>query len=174
MTLKINGKDYPVTAKFQKDVLDVHPHLAEMPYSDLKDEQRRLLRLSNARADYSKPIPEGEETAPGGTLTVKEMALLQNITHITNCHDTQRFLGGRLHSEFGFTGVDQVHGIKETHSCGCVTQHIIDHYKGREWVEGNEPLQHFPHFSRHACTKHKLFMLDYKNHAAAIHAETIE
>jgi hypothetical protein len=174
MTLTIKGKDYPVTAKFRLAVLGPHPQLAVMNYGELAQQKKALLDLSSARHNYQAEIPEGQDMDPTGNLTVGEAQLLANITHVMNCHHAVNFLAGRDYGEFGFEGIDQVHGNRTQHLCGCVTQHVFDHHKAREpWVKDAPALKLHPHYSRAWCDRHKGHKLDFRAHYAAVRADPI-
>ena len=124
----IAGTRYPVTDKFQKEVFDAHPDLAAFAYSQLETSRDALLRLSNMRRRYMVPTPS-EPMAPSGSLTVIEQARLDAITHVINVHHAVNFLQGRPHTDFGFDGVDQVHGNTHQKDCGCVHTYVFDHHK---------------------------------------------
>jgi hypothetical protein len=170
MTLKINDKEYPVTAKFRAMVLDPHPDLAAAPYGNLEAQKNALLDLSTARNAYqAPPIPEDMETDVTGNLTAEEALRLANIVHVMNCHHAVNFLAGRDHGEFGFDGIDQVHGNKITHPCGCQTTHVFDHYQAR--AENPGELQLHPHFSKAWCARHKHRRQEFRAHYEAVRAD---
>jgi hypothetical protein len=149
----IKGISYPVTAKFQDEVLAAHPDLASKAYPDLAAEQKRILDLSTRRYNLDELLPPGEHTAPGGVLTMTEQYRLDCVTHVMNVHQAVKFLQGRSHSDFGFDGIDQVHGNRITLPCGCVKHHIFDHHK-RHTPEELVFHDH-PHPHDRKCRDHK-------------------
>lgn len=148
--ITINGKDYPVTAKFQMEVLDKHPDLADRAQADLELLRQALMRLSTARYNLEVPVPP--DLAPNSMLTAKEKDRLDCITHVFNVHNAVKFLQGRDHTDFGFAGIDQVHGNRHDLECGCVKHVVFDHHK-----RGEKDLVLHPHGHPHdrACDKHK-------------------
>jgi hypothetical protein len=153
MTIVIKGKSHPVSDKFRTEVLNVHPDLATRNYGELTVERDRLLHLSNQRYNLDEPIPAGEPMAQNNTLTVAEQARLENITHVINVHNAVKFLNGRSHADFGFDGVDQVHGNRWTLACGCVKHVVFDHHKRHDAAR----LVHHDHPHPHdrKCDIHK-------------------
>jgi hypothetical protein len=179
MTLKINGKDFPVTAKFRAAVLDPHPDLAAAPYGHLESQMKALLDLSTARNNYqAPPIPHDVEADSSGNLTAEEGRRLANIVHVMNCHHAVNFLAGRDHAEFGFDGIDQVHGVKHTLPCGCQIHHVYDYWHGRgelahEAVADERPIVLHPHYSKRWCARHKEHAGDFRAHHAAVMADPL-
>lgn len=131
MRIRINDIYYPVTEKFHAEVLAPYPHLAESHYASLEALQKKLLDLSYARSRFMAPEPDAP-MAPGGTLTIAEEQELEAITHVMNVHHAVNFLRGKSHEEFGFSGVDQVHGNIHRLECGCVHHKVFDHHRRHE------------------------------------------
>ena len=179
MTLKIGTKEYATSAKFKAAVLESDSDLAAMPYGDLAAQAAAILALSTARNNYQAPaIPPDVEADPSGNLTVDEARRLANITHVMNCHHAVNFLAGRDHAEFGFEGIDQVHGQKTTLPCGCQIHHVFDYWHGRgdlphQAVKDDRPLVLHPHYSKRWCDRHKEHAGDFRAHHAAVMADPI-
>lgn len=96
-------------------------------------ERWTLLALSNERA-----------------LSDVEAARLAAVTHHFNVRNALIFLAGRPHTDFGFDGVDQVHGNRWIAACGCQLHHVFDHHKA---IAG-EPREVHAHTPRHVCEAH--------------------
>lgn len=124
------GLSFPVTDGFYKRFLAPNPDLTGMSHGDLGKLQKELLDRSTARANRTLPRPS-EPMAQGGTLTVAEQHRLDVITHVMNCHGAAAELQGRPLSDFGFVGIDQVHGemkpVTRIGECGCHLCYIFDH-----------------------------------------------
>ena len=159
--INVNGSRYPVTDKFQQEVLDSHPDLADLPYDQLTQMRGALLKLSDMRNSYMVPAPK-EKMGPSGTLTATEHDRLQAITQVINVHHGVRFLQDRSHEDFGFTGVDQIHGNRHTLACGCVLHTVFDHHKRHE-----EDKEIHPHHPRSSCDAHAHLLDDFKAHHLA-------
>jgi hypothetical protein len=137
---------FPVTQKFQDEVLAPYPHLATATYEQLELMRSALLNRSNLRSNYMLSVPKDHPMAPGGTLTVVERAELDAVTHLINVHHGINFLQGRSHTDFGFDGVDQVHGNADHKACGCVDTYVFDHHKRHE-----PDVKLHPHYPKHVC-----------------------
>ncbi len=133
--------------KFRREVFGPHPDLATLSYDQLLDRRDRLLAISNARHAYALPMPR-EPMAVNGTLTLTEQARLENIVHTINVHHGVRFLQGRSHTDFGFDGVDQVHGNEHRKECGCILTVVFDHHQRHA-----NPTLH-EHYPRRLCAAH--------------------
>lgn len=154
----VNGKAYPVTSKFAAEVLAPHPDLAARTYIELVVLRDRLLQLSTRRASLEEEIPQ-EALDNETVLTPAELSRLENITHVINVHNAVRFLVGRSHADFGFEGVDQVHGNRHHSECGCVRHVVFDHHRRNEKDANGEPiaptLHPHPHPFDRTCAKHR-------------------
>ncbi len=163
--ITINGASYPVSAPFVQEVSGPHPDLMAAPYEALTTERDALLRLSNERTG-----PRGkwadEPMAPNGSLTVREQARLEAVVRVINVHHGAAWLAGRDHAEFGFEGVDQVHGNAHHMDCGCILHSVHDHNQ-----RGGEEAKPQPHGSRHACERHAHLRADFKAHWDRAHAD---
>lgn len=146
----INGVDYRVTDRFQADVLAKHPDLADRARSDLELLRISLLNLATARYNLEAPVPKN--LPANSMLTTDEQHRLDSVTNVLNIHNAVKFLQGRPHSDFGFYGIDQVHGNKHIAECGCIKHVVFDHHK-----RGDKDilLHDHPHPHDRACDKHK-------------------
>ena len=149
MNILKDGKEYCVTDKFHAEVLEPYPHLAASRYDSLEAMKKKLLDLSHLRANFLAPEPS-EPMAAGGTLTIKEEKELEAITHVMNVHHAINFLRGRPHTDFGFTGIDQVHGNVHRLECGCVHHKVFDHHKRHD-----QDVKIHHHRTVRACDEHK-------------------
>jgi hypothetical protein len=144
------GAHHPVNAHWHAANTAPWPHLAGRSRHELRGIQDELLFKSNH-------LP----------LTAEELAYLRaanNHFDVRTCID---WLQGRSHSEFGFTGVDQVHGMYlrpviwnddpshelggKLEACGCVLALVQDHHKARAGVQ-HEIHKHGPMTT--ACEVH--------------------
>lgn len=179
MTLEIKGKEYPVSAKFRATVLAHHPDLAATPFGNLEAQAKALLDLSTARNTYQAPqLGPDEEADFTGNLTKAEAHLLANIMHTINCHKAVNFLQGRSHEDFGFEGIDQVHGVRISTPCGCQITHVYDYWHGRgelqtQAVKEDKPVVLHPHYSKRWCDKHREHGRDFRAHHAAVYADPV-
>lgn len=162
--ITVNGKAYPLSAPFVAETVDSFPALIFLSYEDLTANRDALLRLSTARHAMRAPIPIGP-LAPNGTLTVEEDDQLRALDRVINVHHGVAFLRGRDHAEFGFDGVDQVHGNAEHLPCGCILHSVHDHHR-----RGQPDIEVHPHMPRRSCERHAS-MADFKLHYAAAHAD---
>lgn len=168
MDITVNGADYPITQKFRDEVLGPHPDLANRTLNELENLRGDLLRLSTRRHNWREPKPKGAVMALGGTLTIAEADRLACITHVLNVHQAVNFLQGRLHTEFGFDGIDQVHGNAVHAPCGCILHHVFNHHKRHE-----KTVTTYPHYPRCSCDAHAHLAGDFKAHHATVLADNI-
>jgi hypothetical protein len=143
-TIKIDGVAFPVTAAWHASVIAPYPEMGAWDHDQLELERTRLLELSN-----ETPARIGQRR---NVWTPETAARLDAVTHVINVHRATRWLEGRSHEEFNFTGVDQIHGNSCTHACGCTTQHLFDHHKRHGPPES---LVVHPHDPRVVCEMHK-------------------
>lgn len=143
-TINIDGQDFPVTDGWHAAVIEPYPELATWGHDQLEAERTRLLEKSNVT------LTAIGQAAP--TWTPADAARLAAVTHVINAHRATRFLGGRSHEDFGFDGVDQVHGNRYTAPCGCELHHIFDHHIAVS--EDRSDLVVHPHYPRFVCDDH--------------------
>lgn len=144
----VDGKAYPVSAVFEAETATPHPDLLAMPYPALEVERSRLLKLSDDRHAFRVAEPVGP-LAPSGTLTIVEADRLDAVTRTINVHSAVRFLGGRPQTDFGFEGVDQVHGNAVRMDCGCIFHTVHDHH-----LRGTDGAVAQLHRTHRACAVH--------------------
>jgi len=161
-SILINGTAYPVTDLFATEVAGAHPDLLEKGYAALIAERNALLRLSDERHSYSVPMPN-EPMAVNGTLTALEDARLRNLDRVINVHHGVNFLRGRSHADYGFDGVDQVHGNQHTMACGCILHSVHDHN-----LRGTPDAVLQPHLPRRSCAEHAHLASDHQAHWAKV------
>jgi hypothetical protein len=126
------GALHPVNGHWHEANSVRWPHLAAMEKDALEERRTALLRISNDRR-----------------LTKAEYAELDAVTNHSNVRNAIAFLDGRPHTDFGYTGVDQVHGNRITHGCGCELHIVFDHHKRHESEQ-----DHHAHTPRYVCDKH--------------------
>ena len=148
MTITIQGVVYPTSPTFQAETEALHPDLLTTSYEALEAERDVLMKLSTDRHTFRAPTPSGP-LAPGGTLTVAEYDRLQAIVRTMNVHHGVNFLQGRPHTDFGFEGVDQVHGNLLHLDCGCIHAVVFDHHQRHVRPPVHE------HYPRRLCEDHK-------------------
>lgn len=132
-TITYNGVDYPVTDAWDAVNTQPFPTLATETREALRSIQDQLLALSNTRA-----------------LTASEAANLAAANNHFDVRTAIDYLGGRPISDFGFTGVDQVHGNRLSFDCGCQLHTVFDHSLRDD--PGN--LTAYPHVPRAVCDTH--------------------
>jgi hypothetical protein len=127
------GATYPVTDAWDAVNNAPWPDLAALSRLELRALQDQLLTISNQRA-----------------LAPAEAARLAAANNHFDVRTAIDFLDGRDIADFGFTGVDQVHGNRQTFGCGCQLHTVFDH--GLRGDPGNLTL--YPHVPRAVCDTH--------------------
>lgn len=160
LSINIDGEFFPVTRPWYVSVIKPNLDFASWDHDKLELERSRLLLLSeNGPSSVAQGISETQWIEAFKHNQQRfgdaERLRLANVTHVINAHRATRWLQGRPYQDFGFTGVDQVHGNACEHSCGCKTQHCFDHHKREGPPEG---IITYPHFPQIACGKHKVFL----------------
>lgn len=153
-----DGEDHPVTDDWFAKNVTPNPALVSLTEAQHENMRKGLLNLSNKRQ-----------------LSAQERQQLSAITNIQNVNRAWRWLAGRHYNEFGFTHLDQVHGNKSTHICGCQTQHVFDH----NLVQANAnlppekqvPVQTYPHHLVRSCPAHEHLAGDYVAHSKQVYAD---
>jgi hypothetical protein len=163
-TIRVGAKRYPLSARFAGEVGSKHPDLLSLPYEQLEAMRDALLQLSTRRHNFQAATPQAP-LAMHGTLTLAEQDRLVAIVHVINVHNGVNFLQGRDHAEFGFEGVDQIHGNAHHLACGCILHVVFDHHR-----RGEEGLELQPHHPRVSCAAHQAHLPDFRAHAAAARA----
>jgi hypothetical protein len=151
--IRVDGQLRPVTPAFYARNIVPYPELAYWSHDELEVERRRLLDQSErALARFE----------PGVTFTRADEDRLQAVTRVINAHRaTRAFLAKRDLAEFGFAGVDQLHGNSQRLDCGCVLHYAFDHHLAHAGL----PHEHIPHFPLKVCTAHaELAALDFRQH----------
>jgi hypothetical protein len=155
--IRIDGVDRPVTDAWAEQNIKPYVELASWTHDRLEAERTRLLNKSQQSARF----------APGVLYSGEDEKRLQAVTRVINAHRaTRAFLTTRTLDEFGFTGVDQLHGNSATYPCGCKLHYVFDHHKA---IAGEE-LEHFPHEPLKVCETHAHMAGDFKAHFAAVRA----
>lgn len=158
-TINIDGIDFPVTdAWYAQNILN-YPQFAAMNYDQL---DRDRLSLLDKNSDTTKIMPIGQKAV---AWTPGDADMLQVVTRVLNAHRATRWLQGRPLSDFGFTGVDQVHGNAAHVLCGCKLQYCFDHHL----AQANENFEQFPHHPIAVCSYHLPLFKDIASYPA-LHA----
>lgn len=110
-TILHEGVEYDVTDAWHAAYTEPYPELAQLSRSSLDHARWNILNLSNER-----PLTSAEE------------ARLAAITHHYNVRNALHVLGCPDHTQFGFDGVDQLHGNRATLPCGCELNVVFDHH----------------------------------------------
>ncbi len=129
------GVDYPVTDAWHAANNGPFPTLAGETREALRNIQDQLLQASNSRA-----------------LTDDELATLKAANNHFDVRTSIDWLAGRDIADFGFTGVDQVHGGAGSFDCGCRLRTVFDHVVAT--ADDASGLVINPHYPRAVCTTH--------------------
>lgn len=136
-----DGQHYPVNGHWHEANTAPWPHLAATTRQQLREIQDALLLKSN-----DEPLSKDE------------LAYLRAANNHFDVRTAIGFLRGRDHREFGFEGVDQVHGQWERLECGCRLAFVFDHHKAR----ADEPYEVHPHTPLPICDSHAPYQHDVK------------
>lgn len=120
-TISHGGVAYPVTDAWHAQNTTPWPDLASAAKQDVDNQRKALQQISNLRP-LSTGSPGDAAVAPGSNIPYvdpNEVALLKALDCHWNVRNAIDFLGGRSHIDFGFTGLDQVHGNIVHSICGC-------------------------------------------------------
>lgn len=151
-----DGMVHNVSPAWHAENIAPYEGIENMPEAQIESMIRGFLEASNTRA-----------------LTKQEYGLLQAATKIRNVNNAWRFMGGRHYREVGFKCLDQVHGNRSTHPCGCKTQHIFDHNIAQAHANGDhsQPIVHHAHHVYSSCDKHAHLVNDFVAHSAQVYAD---
>jgi hypothetical protein len=160
------GARWPVTDHWHDANTAPFPHLAELTRDELRTAQDDLLRkseqsiserLGNATAEEIAALPESvRQRLAEASLTPAEHALLKAANNHYDVRTAIDFLAGRPLSDFGFEGVDQVHGNRQHLECGCKLHWVFDHHRRHDTDDtfGHNERRLHPHFPHAVCARH--------------------
>jgi hypothetical protein len=162
--IRIDGRWRPVTGAWHAQNIAPHPDLARRNHGELERERARLLKLSE---------DDRVRRSPGVRYRDADEVRLQAVTRVINAHNATRlFLASRSLDEFGFAGVDQLHGNRQNAPCGCVLNFAFDHHLAQNWKPGDAAIVHHPHFPDRLCARHAHLEGDFRRHFWAVRAES--
>lgn len=143
-----DGQQHPVTDGWYAQNVASWPAITSLTASGVATAISNLLALSNTRQ-----------------LSDDEEAYLQALTRLKNANVALKAVAGRDYAaEFGFEGVDQIHGNSASFACGCKLHYIFDHNK----AQAGEQHEHHPHHPLRVCKAHAELSGDFKAHFAKV------
>lgn len=168
-TIQHRGANWPVTDHWHEANTVPFPHLAGLS----RDEHRKvqddlLLKSHGSVSDQLDAMgattceameaiqPETWRQIIQASLTPDEFALLRAANNHYDTRTAIDFLAGRPLSDFGFDGVDQVHGNDQAFKCGCKLNIVFDHHRRNDPVAewSSNERRHHPHYPSRVCDLH--------------------
>lgn len=164
-TIQHRGARWPVTGHWHEANTVPFPWLADLSRDKLRELQDELLRKSNESiseklggltAEEIAALPKSvRQKLAASSLSPREHALLRAANNHFDVRTAADSLAGRPLSDFGFDGVDQVHGNRHDYGCGCKLNVVFDHHRRfGDWSLSNE-RQHHPHYPHTVCALHQ-------------------
>lgn len=168
-----DGTRHDVSPDWYAANVEPFPHLRGLGQDGIDRTRQYFLALSTyrarriARGRTHQELGTEAVSAVRRTLTFSEAAELEAVTKFHNVNSAWGWLQDRHYDEVGFFYLDQVHGGSHTHSCGCTTQHIVEHYK----LIAGEPVEFHPHYPTKSCDRHRHLVGNFRSHWDTVYAD---